>query len=174
VKVTKAGFTLALLLAGGTAPVAAQLGFFLGGGPTFPTSDYKDVAKTGWMGMGGVTVSLPALPIQIRGEGLYGRNSHDDTTGDRTDLYGAMANVSLSFPLGPVKPYIIGGFGTLNHHYAPGTAGVDSENEWKAVYGGGVGINFSLVMLGVFVEGRYLKRGDTSFIPVMVGIRFGG
>lgn len=173
-KVTKAACTLALLLAAGTTPLAAQIGFFLGGGPTFPTSDYNDYAKSGWMGMGGVALGLPALPVQIRGEAMYGSNKHEDTSGDRTDLYGAMANVSLSFPLGPVKPYIIGGVGTLNHHYSPGTDGVDSENEWKAVYGGGVGINLSLAIIGVFVEGRYLKRGDTAFIPLMVGIRFGG
>lgn len=173
-KVTKAGFTLALLLTAGTTPLAAQLGFFLGGGPTFPNSDFNVYAKTGWMGMGGVAFSLPALPIQIRGEALYGRNSHDDASGDRTDLYGGMANVVFSFPLGPVKPYLVGGLGGLNHHYAPGTDGVPSENQWKAVYGGGAGINLSLVMIGLFIEGRYLKRGDTSFIPVMVGIRFGG
>jgi hypothetical protein len=62
----------------------------------------------------------------------------------------------------------------LNHHYAPGSTGVDSENQWKAVYGGGVGINLSLAMLSVFVEGRYLKRSDTAFLPLMVGIKFGG
>jgi hypothetical protein len=173
-KGTKAGIILALLMAVGTAPLAAQVGFFVGGGPTFPTSDYDDYAKTGWMGMAGVGFSLPALPIQIRGEGLYGRNSHDDTSGDRTDLYGGMANVTFSFPLGPVKPYLVGGLGMLNHHYAPGTDGVESENEWKAVYGGGVGINLSLAVVGLFIEGRYLKRSDTSIIPVMVGIRFGG
>ena len=173
-KGTKAGIILALLLAVGTAPAAAQLGFFVGGGPTFPTGDYNAYAKTGWMGMGGVAFSLPALPVQIRGEGLYGRNSHDDTTGDRTDLYGGMANVTLSLPFGPLKPYVVGGLGMLNHHYAPGSTGVDSENQWKAVYGGGVGINLSLAMLSVFVEGRYLKRSDTAFLPLMVGIKFGG
>jgi len=172
-KGTKAGFTLALLLAGGITPLAAQVGVFLGGGATVPSSDFGDYAKTGWMATGGVALSFPNLPVQVRGDLLYGRNTHDDTSGDRTDLIGGIANVTYAFPAGNLQPYVVAGVGVLNHHYAPGGGGA-SESEWKPVFGGGAGINVALQTVKLFIEGRYLKRSDTAFIPILVGIRFGG
>jgi hypothetical protein len=32
----------------------------------------------------------------------------------------------------------------------------------------------SLVMVGIFAEVRYLRRDDTSFFPIMAGLRLGG
>jgi hypothetical protein len=167
--------TTALVLTGAAAaPAAGQIGFVLGGGATIPVGDYGDYAKTGWMGLAGVRLALPLLPVQFRAEGLYGQNTHDLLAGDKTALYGGMANVIVQIgpPLVPVKPYVIAGGGVLNHHYSPATGA--SEDSWKAVFGGGVGINVSLVVVGLFVEARYLRRDDTGFIPIMAGVRLGG
>jgi hypothetical protein len=169
------GLTLALLLAGGTAtPAAGQIGFVLGGGPTLPMGDFGDVAKLGWMGLAGVKLGLPLLPVQFRAEGLYGQNTHDVGPAGKTRLYGGMANVILQIgpPLIPVKPYIIAGGGALNAGFVPTTGSTVSE--WKPVFGGGVGVNVSLMVIGVFVEARYLRRDDTGFIPIMAGFRLGG
>jgi hypothetical protein len=171
------GLTLALLLAGGTAtPATGQIGFVLGGGATIPMGDFGDFAATGWMALAGAKLGLPLLPIQFRVEGLYGQNAHDGPTTDKTNLYGGMANVIFQIgpPLVPVKPYVIAGGGYLNHKFSPGNSGLPAADEWKPVFGGGVGVSVSLMVIGVFVEARYLRRDDTGFIPVMAGIRLGG
>jgi hypothetical protein len=87
-----------------------------------------------------------------------------------------MANVIFQIgpPLVPVKPYVIAGGGYLNHKFSPGNSGLPAADEWKPVFGGGVGVSVSLMVIGVFVEARYLRRDDTGFIPVMAGIRLGG
>jgi hypothetical protein len=169
--------TLALLIMGGAAtPAAGQVGFTLGGGATVPVGDFGDVAATGWMAMAGVRLGLPLLPVGFRAEGLYGQNPHDGAATDKTVLYGAMANVIFQIgpPLVPVKPYLIGGVGYLNHKFSPGNSGLPEADEWKPVFGGGVGVNVSLVMVGIFAEVRYLRRDDTSFFPIMAGLRLGG
>jgi hypothetical protein len=126
------------------------------------------------MGLAGVKLGLPLLPVQFRAEGLYGQNTHDFGPAGKTRLYGGMANVILQIgpPLIPVKPYIIAGAGVLNAGFVPTTGSTVSE--WKPVFGGGVGVNVSLMVIGVFVEARYLRRDDTGFIPIMAGFRLGG
>jgi hypothetical protein len=169
------GLALALLLAAGTTtPAAGQIGFVLGGGASVPVGDFGDFAKTGWMALAGVKLGLPLLPVQFRAEGLFGQNKHEIITADKTTLYGGMANVIFQIgpPLVPVKPYIIAGAGALNQRFSPGTG--TSVSEWKPVFGGGVGVNVSLMVIGVFVEARYLRRDDTGFIPIMAGVRLGG
>lgn len=158
------------------AALSAQAKFFLGGGPTMPTGDYGSFAATGWMAMGGVQLSFPALPMQVRVEGLYGSNAHDGATTDKTNLYGGMANVVYSFGVGPspIKPYLVGGLGYLDHHFDAGNTGLSNDDEWKLVFGGGLGLGFGLGPLQAFAEARYLTRDQTNFIPVMVGLKFGG
>jgi Outer membrane protein beta-barrel domain len=172
------GIVLAALLVS-AGPVSAQgIKFMLGGGLTVPVSDYKNVdgAQNGWMGMLGAAVSFPVLPIGVRLEGLYGQNPHTTAT-DTTDkivLYGGAASVVVKFGIpGPLSPYIIGSAGYLDRHYSPGDNGNLSTDEWKAVYGGGVGLSLSLVVIGAFIEGRYLARSSTRFITAMGGIQIG-
>jgi hypothetical protein len=168
---------LALVLSGGTTPLRAQgVTISLGGGATAPLSDYKDYAKTGWMTSAGVHVLLPKAPVEIAAEGLFGQNTHNDGSGDKTVLYGAVANIAYAFdiPNSPVKPYVVGSVGGLNHHYSPGTSGYPSENQWKAVFGGGAGVRVAFSGFGIFVEGRYLKRDTTVFLPILAGVRIGG
>lgn len=166
----------AALLAVPAGAARAQAGFFVAGGPSIPLGDYGDFAQTGWMAFGGVHLGLPLVPVKFRAEGMYGQNAHEGPSTEKTALYGGMANVIFQVgpPLVPVKPYIIGGAGYLNHHYSPGDAGGASTDEWKVVWGGGVGVSVSLLVVGAFVEARYLKRNDTSFLPITVGLRFGG
>lgn len=159
-----------------TAAASAQAKFFVGGGVTMPMGDYGDFAATGWMAMGGVQLSFPALPIQIRVEGLYGSNAHDGPQTDKTNLYGGMANVVYTIGAGPspIKPYLVGGVGYLDHHFDAGNTGFSNADEWKAVFGGGAGIGFGLGPLQAFAEARYLTRDKTNFVPIMVGLKFGG
>ena len=159
---------LAALLAGAPALLAAQ-GFFIGGGVVMPSGEYGDFAKTGYGGMAGVNLSVPALPVGVRVEALYLYNPHDEAIdAGSTSLYGGMASATYGIG-GPTGLYLLGSLGYMNHAYnAP--AGGTSANEWDFTWGIGGGINFSKL----FAEVRYMQRGDTKFIPIMVGIRFGG
>jgi hypothetical protein len=168
------GIALAALLVS-AGPVSAQgIKFVLGGGLTAPVSAYKDYAQSGWMGMGGVAVSFPVLPIGIRLEGLFGQNQHTGTATDKTVLYGGAASVMIKFGIpGPLSPYLVGSAGYLDHHYSPGDTGDASEDEWKPVFGGGLGVSLNFVVVGVFAEGRYLSRSTTRFITGMAGLQIG-
>src|SRR2546425_12433324 len=68
-------------LAGIAAAQAPSVHFGLGGGATAPVGDYKDADKIGWHGLGMVQLALPALPLEIRVDGLYGRTTHKDISG---------------------------------------------------------------------------------------------
>src|SRR5256885_16446413 len=68
-------------LAGIAAAQAPSVRFGLGGGATAPVGDYKDADKIGWHGLGMVQLALPALPLEIRVDGLYGRTTHKDISG---------------------------------------------------------------------------------------------
>src|SRR2546426_12843503 len=65
-------------LAGIAAAQAPSVRFGLGGGATAPVGDYKDADKIGWHGLGTVQLALPAVPVEIRVDGLYGRTTHKD------------------------------------------------------------------------------------------------
>jgi len=159
---------LAALAAAVPVTLPAQ-GLFVGGGVVVPSGAYGDVAETGYGGMAGVNLSFPALPIGVRVEGLYLYNSHKGTDAGSTSLYGGMASATYGIGTGPAGLYLVGGVGYMNHHYgAPSNLG--SSNEWKFAWGAGAGVSFSKL----FGEVRYMQRGDTKFIPIMVGIRFGG
>jgi outer membrane protein with beta-barrel domain len=159
----------ACLIVGAPAALPAQAGFFVGGGVVFPSGDYGDLAKTGYGGMAGVRLSFPALPINGRVEGLYLYNQHDEAIdAGSTSLYGGMASATYGIG-GPTGLYLIGSVGYMDHHYNAPSGGT-SSSEWDFTWGLGGGINFSKL----FAEVRYMQRGDTKFIPLMVGIRFGG
>src|SRR2546430_10256743 len=87
-------------LAGIAAAQAPSVRFGLGGGATAPVGDYKDADKIGWHGLGMVQLALPALPLEIRVDGLYGRTNHKDISGTavpgRTKPYGGAAHRGFS------------------------------------------------------------------------------
>src|SRR2546422_8592136 len=84
-------------LAGIAAAQAPSVRFALGGGATAPVGDYKDADKIGWHGLGMVQLALPAVPLEIRVDGLYGRTTHKGTAvPGSTKLYGGHAHVGYS------------------------------------------------------------------------------
>lgn len=167
-----ASLTVGLIAALGAAPLAAQLGFHIGAGVTNPSSDYADFAKTGWMALGGVTFSIPA-PIKVQVDAMYGMNNHEGDTGEKTSIYGGMANAVYNIGAGTIKPYVLGGVGYLSHAYDAGNLGDFDETEWAFAWNVGGGINFGLGGLSLFAEARYLDRDGTAIIPIFAGLRFG-
>ena len=167
--------TVGLIAALGAAPLAAQLGFHIGAGVTMPSSDYGNYAKTGWMGIGGVTFSLGPAPIKIQVDALYGINDHEEdpnAPGAKTAVYGGMGNAVYNIGAGPIKPYVLGGVGYLSHAYSD-DSGDFNDTKWKFAWNIGGGVNFGLGGLTVFAEARYLDRDRTAFIPIFAGLRFG-
>src|SRR5438309_11578547 len=97
------------------AAQAPSARFGLGGGVTMPTGDYNTVDKIGWHGLGLVQVALPALPVDMRADGMYGRTTHKYTFG--TAVPGSQQQYelgSVAYSEGPklmARPYILGSAG---------------------------------------------------------------
>ncbi len=166
----------ALLVATAAFAGSTAMNFHVGGGLALPMGDYADYAKTGWQGLAGVGIKGESWPVAVRIDAVYGKNSHEGTMGDATNLYGVLGR--LVYPIkteGKAKPYIMGTFGVLNHHYSPGTTEYMSEDEWKPAFGGGAGIGFKAgEKMSVFIESGFFDRDGTAVVPVTAGVRFAG
>lgn len=162
------------------AGISAQSAF-LGGGVTFPTGDYSDFgdgdgAKTGFLGIGGLTFPLGDGDFSLLGEGFFGANDHE-FEGDKTNLYGAMAGLLFdAAEEGEAGIYAFGQAGFMIHDYKSDTYSEEEGSETGFAFGGGVGFGFPLGSLGAWIEGRYMHGlfdyGDTTFAGIMAGLSF--
>lgn len=186
---------LGLVLSAAAAPLSAQaivsspVRFGIMGGATFPLSDLKDDAKTGWNAGALVTIGVPLVPVSFRVDGqwqqMQGKNFPDI---DRTDfrVIDGTANVVYTFGAAlPTKFYLIGGLGVYNVRAKDDVADI-SASSTKFGLNGGIGFKFQLTGFATFIEARYhnvihgTAIGDTNtndahslqFIPVTVGITF--
>lgn len=187
-----AAVTAAVALAGWTVAASAmvpkpfQIGF--GGGVSVPVSDAKNALKNGWHGTGILRLNMPGLPLDLRGAFSYSHFKLDPASAgyDGTGrLLSGLANVTYTLPFpGPLKPYITAGLGAFNLKANPDSSGVSSPDS-KTNFGidGGVGVQFGLMGLHGFIEGKlqniYTDQGfnsavtkdiNTQIIPVTFGI----
>jgi len=168
-------------LAGVAATAAQGARFGVGGGLLSPLGDYKNLDKTGWHGLVRVDFSIPMSPVGIRIDGLYGQTSHKapfDGDGNSKGIGGLASLVwNIPVPAPIVKPYVLAGGGFFNLKTTIPSLGVDSS-ESKFAYGLGAGVRIGAGPLNVFAEGRYVSvqtsNGATKFIPLTVGVLFGG
>lgn len=161
---------------------AQSASFGLGGGLILPMSDYKNVDKTGWHALGMVEFSIPLSPVSVRADVMYGQTSHKDGVGGpvagNTKLIGGTADLVWHFPIGVpgLKPYFVGGVGMYNvkAEFPPAA----STSATKFTWGLGVGTSVGVGPVHAFVEGRYMSvqasGGSLKFVPVTVGLSFGG
>jgi hypothetical protein len=174
-----------------SASVARAQGaeFSLGGGLGIPLSNFDDVAKLGWHGLAAVSFVPTGSPVGIQIDGQYHQFKLDkDVVGpgslkDRF-IFGT-ANAVFKFKTSetsPVRPYLIGGAGVYNFK-TTGSSDVgnviDTQGSTtKFGINGGAGFDFKAGSAGLFVEGRFhnifTSGKDVEFIPITVGIRFGG
>ena len=164
------------------SPVGAQqttrATFGVGGGVTIPTGDFGDGFKTGWHGLVNVGFRFP-IAIGLRIDGYYGENNLDDggVVDGKAKLLGGLAGATYEFRMatGRVTPYVIGNVGYFNQKF---DSDLGDSDESDFAVGGGGGINFGLGSINAFVEGRYLtilsEGPNTDFVPITVGVRFGG
>jgi hypothetical protein len=151
---------------------SAQVVYF-GASPTFPIGDYSDHAKTGYIGVAGVTFPIGTEGLAVAGEGFFGQNSHSDVDGYKTYPYGGMAGLLYDFtPEAAGGVYVFGEAGLMVHKYS--SDGYEGESDTGFAFGGGAGYGFPMGDTEIFVEGRYMQGnsdgGNTAFFGIVGGV----
>ena len=160
-------------LAVSTAGAQTPLRFHVGGGATMPSGDLGTYANTGWNGYVGVSKPMASRPnLALQATAFYGHVSHEGTEGEATNIpgVGVGANYRFGANTSTTHPYVSGLVGMLQHRYESGSTGYGPESETKPFVSVGGGLLFGRV----FVDARYTASDGTSFIPISVGLTFGG
>jgi len=141
---------------GGPADSSAQAIINIGGGLTLPTGEYNDYAKPGWLGHAGVAFPVGDAGLSVGAHGYYGSNSHG-IDGDKTNLYGALGALGISFgdPEG-VAPQVFGLVGSMTHQYKSESFPTLDGSQTGLGAGVGFGIGFPLGGIGASVGGFFL------------------
>ena len=168
-----------------SAPVLRAQGaeFSLGGGIGFPTGAFDDAAKTGWHGLAAVSFVPNGSPVGIQFDGQYQQYKLDGFTDTKERFLMGTGNIVFKFRTSEestFRPYLIGGGGVYNFKQTgsadPGQ--VLEGGTTKFGLNAGAGFDFKAGAIGLFVEGRFhdvFSAGENlKFIPITLGIRFGG
>ncbi len=154
-------------------PLSAQ-SVWIGGGGTFPTSDYGDFANTGFLFMAGAGLPVGDQGVSVGVGGYYGQNNHEAVDGDKTNPYGFTGYVEYDFS-GPDAEgglYVLGEAGILWHKYSSDTSVDTSESGFG--YAGALGYGFPLGGVNGWVEGRFMQASisdaNTQFLGIVAGI----
>jgi hypothetical protein len=158
--------------------------FALGGGASFPTGKYSDLANVGWHGTGSLNFGRHDSRLGFLIDGTYGEFGFDAEGFDVKQrwIYGT-ANLVYRFKragseASRVNPYVISGGGVYNSKGIGNDAelfGDDSGTDFGL--NAGLGVNYTVSRIVLYLEARYhtvFTSGDDShFIPLTLGIRFG-
>ncbi|HEX5912533.1 MAG TPA: outer membrane beta-barrel protein [Rubrobacter sp.] len=172
-----------------TTTGAAQLRFSLGGGVTLPLGTFDDQAGTGWHGMGAIGFQPADFPVGFQVDGMYHRFGFEAAGIDADwQLIEGTANVVFKFKSSEESKsglYLIGGIGGYNVKAVGDDAeGADSDTNFGV--NAGAGFDFALGNLSAFIESRFhaifsgtvdpetLDDATASYVPITLGIRFGG
>jgi opacity protein-like surface antigen len=176
-----ATIALATVIGASTAHAQSGVQFGLGGGANIPLGDFSDAAKTGFHGMALVGFQPATLPIGIQVDGSYNRLGTEADFGDFQILNGNLNGVYTfkTAEESKFRPYLIAGVGVYNSKLKTDIEGDDEESSTDFGINGGAGFNFTAGSVGLFVEGRFhnifvSNFSDTNYIPITVGVRFGG
>jgi hypothetical protein len=173
-----------LMATAGAAPAVAQgAKFSVGGGLTLPLGDFGDDASTGFHGLAAVGFQPANLPVGFQIDGMYQRFGFDNVPDDfdaNFQIINGTANVVYTFTTAEEStfhPYLIGGVGLYNFK-ATGDDVPDLGSETDFGINAGAGFDFQAGNVGLFVEGRFHNvfsdPENLNFIPISVGVRFGG
>jgi hypothetical protein len=144
----------------------------VGGGFTAPSGSIGDVGDPGFHLGVALQVTLPTLPLALRGDGAFHRfGSSVDGAVDPEVLAGA-GSLVYNLPGISLQPYVLAGIGSYRTESGP-------EDEPVAVtdtgYHGGFGVAIGGVGFGAFAEIRYVhisSAESAALIPLTVGVRF--
>jgi opacity protein-like surface antigen len=173
-RIVRAAFAaVALTLAVSATEAQAQIGFSIGGGPTFATGDFGDGLDMGYHAKVGAHFSLPMLPIGLVAEGMWTRWDVSETDDANIQSLNGALNAVINIPTPGFSPYLIGGVGYYNMKLDSPLVEADSNDFGINI---GAGVKLGLPGLSVFGEARLhnvMTEGESArFIPVTVGIRF--
>jgi hypothetical protein len=168
--------------------------FALGGGVGVPLSDFDDEAKLGWHGLAELSFVPEGWPVGIQIDGSYQQYSLEDGAFPgfsdlKTRIIQGTGNVVFKFKSSDestFRPYILGGVGLYNTKVTGADDPGDVLGGGETDFGinAGAGFDFKAGGAGLFIEGRFhnVFTGDDAggdgtnlrFIPITLGIRFGG
>lgn len=170
-----------LSAAGAEAQQATRFDFALGGGVSVPTGDFDNAAKLGWHGMAAVRMLPQALPVGFQVDGNFARLSDESSLDIASQLIYGTGNVLYQFRTSEssrFQPYLIGGVGVYNLDVKGNDVPANVNSETKVGLNAGAGFDFKAGAASLFAEGRFhnvfTDVSDTQFIPVTLGVRFGG
>jgi hypothetical protein len=183
-----AAVALATLL---SAPAVRAQGaeFALGGGIGVPLGEFDDGAKLGWHGLAALSFVPEGWPVGIQFDGSYQQFALDDAAAPagfsdlKTRFIMGTGNVVFKFKTSEestFRPYILGGVGVYNSKLTGQDDPSDILGGGQTDFGinAGAGFDFKAGGAGLFIEGRFhnvfTSGSNTRFIPITVGIRFGG
>lgn len=159
----------------------AAIDFAIGGGVSVPTGDFDDAAKLGWHGTAAVRILPRTVPVGFQVDGNFARLSDESAFDLQSQLIYGTGNVLYKFQTSEAtrfQPYLIGGGGAYNLDVKGDDvpAGVDAETKFGI--NAGAGFDFAFGSAALFLEGRFhnvfTEGSDLQFIPLTVGVRFGG
>jgi hypothetical protein len=163
------------------APMAAAqmpLEFGVGAGISIPSGTTNDGLKTGWHGTALVQFKPVASPVGFQVDASYHQMGFDGG-GGKDQVISGTANAVYTFSVAPetqFRPYLIGGAGVYNIKAKPDLGSSFSDTKFGINIG--AGFNFKTSGVGLFVESRFhnvfVPGSDFHFIPITVGVRFGG
>jgi hypothetical protein len=165
---------LALLIALATlglpAAGAAQVSLLGGVGLSRPFGDFGDAAESGWHGMAGLQVGVPAIPVQLRADGSY--HSFGAASGQpSSSVLGGAGSLVINLPGVGLVPYILGG--VSQYRVSVDATGVDAVTDNG--YHGAFGVNIGAMGFGGFAELRVVNisqsGGNARFVAVTLGLR---
>lgn len=175
-----AAVALGMLL---SAPAAHAQGaeFSLGGGLGIPLGAFDDAAKMGWHGLAGVSFVPTGFPLGIQFDGQYQQYKFDGPGNIKDRFLIGTGNLVYKFKTSEdsrFRPYLIAGGGVYNIKTTTDVTLGTGGSTTKFGLNGGAGFDFKAGAAGLFVEGRFhdvfTSGENVKFIPITVGIRFGG
>jgi hypothetical protein len=153
--------------------------FSIGGGIGVPLGDYDDVVKIGWQGTGAVSFAPRSLPVSIQVDGTFSQFGGESPLDIKSQLIYGTANAVYRFESSEdsrFRPYLIGGFGVYNSNETGSDALAGSATKFGI--NAGAGFDFNAGGAGLFLESRFhsvfVSGPNLQFIPINLGIRFGG
>ena len=153
--------------------------FSLGGGLGIPVGTFDDLVKIGWHGTAAVSFVPQRWPVGVQIDGSFSQFSDETAFDIKNQLIYGTANAVYKFQSSEdsrFRPYLIGGGGVYNSK-ATGSDALDGSST-KFGINLGAGFDFKTGSAGLFMEGRFhdvFTDGDNlKFIPITVGVRFGG
>jgi hypothetical protein len=167
-----------------TAHAQTPVTFGVGGGVNIPLSDFGDAAKLGFQGTALVQFAPANLPVGFRVDGTYQQNKFDtdvtEVDGKFQQIYGT-GNVVYTFKTAESSmfhPYLIAGGGAYNMKAKTDVEGDEEGSSTKFGVNGGAGFDYAAGGATIFLEARFhnvfTEGSNTTFVPITVGVKFGG